>query len=343
MIVLSVDKIDDAKQELVKRYKYIYENSFLMLSPFVEKNKLSKNNDVSIKVPTEFKKLLEEFLLTDKKMENTPLYRFIEIKKKDKAYLEEQKKVLMLLDKSNEGKTYLKTNLDIWKILDIAGAYLEDQSGDLRNKERKLKVLDEYYKIARYKNNGDVLTSGRNLNIHDCNSILIPKKKEPSRDKTDIGIRENPFTVSIDLAPRHKENNSIFTEKEKQLIYLQYNDELPHDLELTCGYTEQNLSSENERLKRPSSTFPCGENFTVKEEEIFVNPCAKYNRYYEVCPNCGFIVNVPSEMLSEKIRKRIEHRYIGDDKLFRKMMLYSELLGLDYNSYKDQKKMIKKK
>lgn len=322
--------LEDAKQEIIKRYNYLYENSFLMLSTFV---KSDIDNRLTINVTDEFNSLLEEFLLIDKKMENTTLYKLTEDKKNDKEYLEKIKKVAMLLDEHNKG---------IWKILDVAGNYIENQSSDLNNKERKLKVLDEYYRIARYKNDGRILTSGRNLNLHDCNSLLIPRKKVPIRDKKDVGIKENPFILAVSNAPRYEDNNSIFTEKEKQKVYLEYNDELPCDLEIPCSYLEENLS-DSETIERPSNTFPCGENFTVKEEEIFVNPSSRHNRYYEVCPNCGFIVNVPSEMLSEKIRKRIEHRYIGDDKLFRKMMLYSELLGLDYNSYKDQKKMIKKK
>ncbi len=330
--------LEDAKQEIIKRYKYLYENSFLMLSTFVKND---KDNRLTINVTDEFNSLLEEFLLTDKKMENTTLYKWTEDKKKDKEYLEKIKKIAILLDEHNKGKSYFKTSLDIWKILDVAGNYIENQSGDLNNKERKLKVLDEYYRIARYKNDGRILTSGRNLNLHDCNSLLIPRKKVPIRDKKDVGIKENPFILAISNAPRYEDNNSIFTEKEKQKVYLEYNDELPCDLEIPCSYLEENLS-DSETIERPSNTFPCGENFTIKEEEIFVNPSSRHNRYYEVCPNCGFIVNIPSEIIPEKVKEKIEKRCLEDDNLLRKMILYSELLSLDYNSSTNQKRLIKK-
>ena len=52
--------------------------------------------------------------------------------------------------------------------------YIEEQSGDLKNKERKLYILDQYYRILRYKNDGRIYTSGRKLNIHDCNSLILP-------------------------------------------------------------------------------------------------------------------------------------------------------------------------
>ena len=61
------------------------------------------------------------------------------------------------------------------------------------------------------------------------------------------------------------------------------------------------------------------ENFVIKEEEIFVNPNDKLYRYYQLCPHCGYIVNIPKEILSEDIKQRIEDRCSKDDKLFRKM------------------------
>ena len=81
---------------------------------------------------------------------------------------------------------------------------------------------------------------------------------------------------------------------------------------------------------------------TIKEEEIFVNPNNKLYRYYQLCPHCGFIVNIPKEILSDGIKQRIEERCSKDDKLFRKMFLYSELFSLDKTSTEGQKKLLKK-
>ena len=80
----------------------------------------------------------------------------------------------------------------------------------------------------------------------------------------------------------------------------------------------------------------------VDENEIFINPDDRLYRYYQVCPHCGYIVNIPKEILSDGIKKRIEDRCSKDDKLFRKMYLYSELFSLDNKSVYGQKKLLKK-
>ena len=96
------------------------------------------------------------------------------------------------------------------------------------------------------------------------------------------------------------------------------------------------------RLYRPENTESCGENFIIKEDEIFVNPNDELYRYYQLCPHCGFIVNIPKEILSDGIRQRIEERCLKDDKLCRKMYLYSELFSLDKTSAEGQKRLLKK-
>ena len=43
----------------------------------------------------------------------------------------------------------------------------------------------------------------------------------------------------------------------------------------------------------------------IKENEIFVNPNDKLYRYYQLCPHCGFIVNIPKEILPLAILRPI--------------------------------------
>ena len=163
--------------------------------------------------------LFEEFLLSDKPMEESSLYQMVESKRNDKDYLDKVKKGLELLEKDNEDTKYemLKSKLSIWEVLGKVSDYIEEQSGDLKNKERKLYVLDQYYRIHRYQNNGKIYTSGRKLNLHDVSSMVIDlHKREPFRDKKDIGIKNNPFISVIFSAPYYEDNWSIFTENEKQ-------------------------------------------------------------------------------------------------------------------------------
>lgn len=356
--------LDQAKQELVKRYRYLYENAYFILAPFMyeetneefEKRLKEQQEKYGTNFATEpliylnigrldsTNLLFEEFLLSEKPMEESTLYKFIERKRNDKEYLDQVKYGLTLLEKENAGKTSFLYTIDIWKILSKTWDYIKEQSGDLDNKKNKLRVLDEYCRIGRYQNNGKVYTSGRDLNLHDCNSLIIEKNpRQPFRDKKDIGIRKNSFIKTIASAPRYEDNWSIFTESEKQQIYLDYHDELPCDLEITCAIEEEYIKTMIEtRLYRPENTEPCGENFVISEEEIFVNPNDRLYRYYQLCPHCGFIVNIPKEILSDGIKQRIEDRCSKDDKLFRKMFLYSELFSLDKKSNKDQKKLLKK-
>lgn len=358
--------LDQAKQELIKRYRYLYENACFILAPYMYeqseeefkrltdenikkyKNKLFEKPLIYLKISREdtLNSLFEELLLSDKSVEDSRLYQVIESKKNDTDYLDKVKKGLELLEKENADKEckIFETKLSIWEVLERVADYIEEQSGDLKNKERKLYVIDQYYRILRYKNNGRIYTSGRRLNMHDVNSMIIDlHERKPSRDKNDIGVRNNIFITAITSAPYHEDNLSIFTENEKQEIYLGYHDELPCDLEITCDMEEEYIPTMIEtRLHRPENTKPCGKSFVIREEEIFINQADRLYRYYQLCPHCGYIVNVPKEILSKGIKQRIEDRCSKDDKLFRKMFLYSELFSLDKNATKEQKKLLKK-
>ncbi len=358
--------LEQAKKELVRRYKYLYENAYFILAPYMYEqtqqefrsdiikysrkygNKILKKPLIYLNINRldTINSLFEEFLLSDKPMEESSLYKTIESKRNDKDYLDKVKKGLALLEKNNKDVKYesLKTKLSIGNILGKAADYIEEQSGDLKNKKRKLYVLDQYYRILRYQNNGKIYTSGRNLNLHDVDSLIIPlHEKEPTRDKNDIGVTRNPFITIIANSPCYEDNCSIFTENEKQQIYLNYHDELPCDLEITCDLEKEYIETMIEsRLQRPENTAPCKEQFVIKEEEIFINPNDVLYRYYQLCPHCGFMVNIPKEILSKGIKKRIEDRCSKDDKLFRKMCLYSELFSLDKSSTNEQRKLLRR-
>ena len=358
--------IEQAKQELIRRYKYLYENAAFILAPYMYEQSeeeykkhvdeyLKKHSDIVLKRPVIYLKinmldsinsLFEEFLLSDKPLEESTLYQMVESKRNDKDYLEQVKKGLELLEKDNKDITYkiFESKLSIWEILGKVSNYIEEQSGDLKNKERKLYVLDQYYRIHRYKNNGKIYTSGRKLDLHDVNSMVLDfRTREPLRGKKDIGIKNNSFISVIFSTPYYEDNLSIFTETEKQQIYLQYHDELPCDLLITCELEEEYIQTCKEtRLYRPENTKPCRNDFIINEEEIFVNPNDKLYRYYQLCPHCGYMVNIPKEILSNGIKQRIEQRCSQDDKLFRKMYLYSELFYLDKTSTKGQKRVLQK-
>ena len=316
--------IIEMKQELAKRYLYLYENAAFILAPYVNESTITLTTISNTTLHQ-----IEEFLLGDKNMEKMTLYRYIENKKQDKSYLEQVKKILELIDEKNKpyanSHNIFKYKLDIMKILIAVRRHIEDQSQDLKNKKRKLQVLEQYFKITQYHNIDPEILYKRTENL-EIKSNRNNHNNNPHRKKNDTGTLYNNFiatfsgTYAISL-----------TEEEIQQIYLTVHDELPWNLETTC------LSDETEYIKKPKITTPCHKKFYIKEEEIFIHE----KNYYQLCPHCGYIVNIPSRLLSEGIKTRIKNHCIEDPYLSRKMILYSELKKLDKISSSKTKKLIK--
>ncbi len=360
---------EQIKEELINRYKYIYENATCILAPLMyqqtedERDRLNEqyrkesenhpfiSNDLLIYLkglPQELLLDLESFLLSDIPFNQSKLYVELEEKKKNPEFLTQVKRGLELLEYDNSRYSCFQTKLDSWKLYNIVRSFINEQSGDLKNKEKKLSALDEYFRINRYKNDGKLWTSGFSFNFKDMknclnySAVMSKYERAPRRDKKDIGLRKSDFVSYIANQDNHYEYNfSILTEEEKQQIYLTYHDELPCDLEISCDLEEYNSSVSESRLTRPDHTEPCGESFCINEDKIFVNPNSIVYRYFQVCPHCGYMVNIPNEILSEGVKKRIEERCSKDPYLFRKMQLYSELFSLEKSSIDGQIKLIR--
>lgn len=352
---------EEVKQELIKRYKFIYENALFILAPYMEEMENTEYKELDVKsfiylktLPNELLLLIESFLLSDIKMEESNLYSFVETNKNDTKYLKQYKKGLELLERKNEQCKYeiLKLNLNCRYLLELVYTFIERQSGDTKNRDNKLLVIDEYARINRYKNDGNVWVSGiyqifkdiNNCNNYNYSGIMLKESGKFTRDKNDVGLRSTSFIKYVSNMKNHYEYNySMLTEEEKQKIYLEYHDELPCDLQIKCDLEVFDTSIQCEkRLIRPNNTKPCSEFFNIKEENIFVNWDSQLHRYYQICPHCGFIVNIPDNILSEGIKKRVEKRCKKDPMLFRKMYLYSELYSLDKDAKQGQKRILKK-
>lgn len=356
-------KTSTMRDELKDRYKCLYENAQFLLAPFMYEQTEKEFNDLNekskkLKLPVIYHpliylktpnirllRMLEEALLGAKLLENTDLYKYINYNKNNKEYIQYYKKGLELLEKKNNDKLeILKDKLDIWNILTLIRKYISNQSISASIKENKLKAMDEYFRIARYKNDGKVWTSGYHLNFHDAKnfeklSFTPSQNLNPviSIDKKDIGISNNKFIENL------AKKKIYLTEEEKQEIYLTYHDELPWNFSVNCDMENMIVETMiDTRLKRPDLTKPCNKSFTINEEEIFVNPDSSVYRYFCMCPHCGFIVNIPKKVLSNRIQDKIEKRCLNDSYLFRKMMLTSELKKLEELSKGNSKKVVLK-
>ena len=346
-----------AKKELVKRYKYLYENAQFFLAlhlvqetevEFKEYKKRYKTSRTERRIYVELDdnklRAIEEFLMSDRSMERTSLYIVLEDLKRSKPHQRRVQEALDLIERKRKTDSPLMEELNLFNILCKYGRFLDEQSSDLDNKKNKLRVLDEYFRIDRYKNDGKIYTSGKNLTLHDCPSgISIPLyEPEPSRKKDDIGVTKNDFIDTIINTPYYEYNKSIFTEEEKQEIFSQLNDELPYYLYTTCELEEEYIPTMIEsRLQRPDNTQPCHETFRVDEKEIFINPNDKLYRYYQMCPHCGYIVNIPKESLPKGVKRKIEDRCSKSPNLFRINYLKSELKALKTQTQEGPTKRLK--
>lgn len=336
------------KEELINRYMYLYENASYILAPFMEEKENNRKNkkgnpisNSSIRLNHLDKKMclsLEEFMFSDKKYSDTFLYKYIESNKKNEEYLEEVYEGLKLLEKENKRRNLdvFRIKLDMSEILNQIRSFINGQSSNGRNKNLKLKALDEYFKINRYANDGHIYTSGYATTSHDfihcpiCH-IGITQDMIDFRSFKNIGLKNTNFINYLAYdGNKNSENGSILSEDEKQEIYLHFHDEIPWNLDIYCN--------EDGNLTRPINTYPCEEKFFIREEEIFTNG----DEFYQLCPHCGYIVRIPAVFLSDGVKNRIKDRCSKDNNLFRKMYLYSELFSLDRHSTKGQKRVLKK-
>lgn len=347
-------KSNDVKKELVKRYKYLYENSIYILASYVFDSYNNEHNQVDSSnknISMEELLLIEEFMLGDTACEESEFYRHLEKLKEDEVFLN---KVYYGIQTINLKKQKYKDTrpaiskvsdfeLGLNELLKIIYVYLNKQPGEHFGKNRKLLALDEYMRILRYKNDGNIWTSGLILNVHDMsfydgysNSVNLFDLK---LDKiTETGVKNSNFIKYIsNPVYHHSYNSSVLTEKEKQDIYLSYHNELPCDLRIKCSYDNSDLY-----LQKPNNTNPCFCNFDVVEDLIFFKEFNNKKYYYQLCPECGYINSIPANLLSHEVRARIEKKTEDDPNLFRKMCLYSELFYLE-KDIKDINKRLTRK
>lgn len=240
------------KEELIKRYEYLYENISYILGPYVHQQSMIEFLEDKIKYKSSRKRplatlqlldydilfLIEEFLFCDSIMEQIPFYLELEIKKKDSKFLKSVKQGLHLMKSHNKSYQhhFFDIQLDMWTLLKQVREYIIDQANNYENKKLKLDALDEYFKICRYSNDGRVWTSGYELTGHDVKQIDDFMMIVPKHDKlylsggSGFGIMNTGFIYYLsDESNKRKDNRSILSEKEKQDIYLKFHDEIPWD------------------------------------------------------------------------------------------------------------------
>jgi len=331
-------------EEMKKRYLFLAENALFLLAPLVREEQNGNSylaNDLYLTV------LIEKMMFSDDCLEDTELFKKVMEYKEDSIYLDFVHDGLEIIKKGSLTTDITNVNDAVFNILKRVRGYIEGQEKGF-NKTRKLTILDEYFRIVRYSNDGRVWTSGYELSGDDIKRNLNGSASDPFTDNrvevtpvSNRGVGFSKFISGFNVKKYKGAKGYVcfsLSEKDKQEIYLKLHDELPWDLEVECKIEEPELDSMiDARLVRPESTSPCGLSFKIREGDIFVSR----RGYYHLCGECGFIVKLPPSLMSEGIKARIDERCSKDKNLFRKMELISELQALDDKSLPHHKVLFK--
>ena len=329
-------KIIEAKEEVIKRYDYLSKNAGLILAPYI----CIENGSIKLKDEGIFlNKLIEEFLLSDKCVEESKLYQIIESNKNSKKYLEQVKLGITKIKEYNDTKAKItrRINLNINTILDIVYDYIRNKDKNSSNKKMELNGINKYYMLNSYYNKGRILLGNKWIYIGDLDTR--EQIVEETNENNLTG--ENDFLHTLNKYSQFNFNLSNLTEEEREQILLLFQNRIPNNLKMECRLEEQDLRAPfDTRLERPEYTEPCGLCFDVDEERIFTDSCSN-GKYYQICPYCGFMVYIPQELLSDKVKQRIINRCKQEDKAFLKKYLYSELYSLENKEPNNQRRLIK--
>lgn len=321
--------------ELLRRYSFIYDNAGIILGQIINEAKYRKlsigerlannvninindNNKASDEVDDIFV-LLEEFLLGDINSEETKFYSIINRISSDndlfcytkKQFVNEDVKdfnVRVILEFvsfmiEQQAGTYICEDFINNKVYDENGFVKCVSISDIKE---KLKMLKPYFDIVFYQNKENGRWNGKRR-------VLIDRRDEFKVLYTLVDYNDfnkyfcNPKKDDFD-------NIVVIPEKAIQSIYCKNHEELPWNMKVKCV--------SDDSIERPSNTSCCGNEFLVKEENLFVVGDSSYH----LCSCCGYIVKVN---VSDKILERARRKCSEDSTYLRKKILYSELMSLD--------------
>lgn len=359
--------------EFKKRYLFLQKNYLFLLAPLIreesddlyEKRKIDckrintlfiPGKQIYIGIDKYLFSLIENFMFYYKKgnegwIENHPLYRKVSSLKKNKEYLEEVERGLELLEKEKREKNLSSINLSLFDLFLVIHGFVKAEQNFSNMK--KLKILDEYFRVSRHSNNGKSWESGFQLCIEDVNRNLLGDLTDPcgrnchpvidmmgpgcfnsmfiegfskyEKKTKDVPIFVNGIIRGYKTVPDYQFVHSCLSYEDCLNLYLEGHDELAYNLLCICR--------EDDSLERPKGTKPCLSNFKISEENIF---CLG-DSFYHLCSNCGYVVNVSDKITNPRIGKRIIDRCGKDNFSLKKHLLLSELVSLDG----DYKRLIK--
>lgn len=205
------------KTEFIDRYKFLYNNIDLILMPLIYEKTLGK---FDLRISKRFLESLEFFLLSDIPYEQTDFYKRITELSDDISIVENCRNKRTYLN-SYIGKKYID-RYDVKTILQIVRNFALAQE-DSVIKDKKLLTLDEYFRFNRYNNSSVILKGGAVLGYEDLGVYCerLGDHDKPCKFKRSHLLCSNFIDYIADPNNHREDNNSIFSEDEKQVVYLE--------------------------------------------------------------------------------------------------------------------------
>lgn len=211
------------KNEMIKRYLYLYQNSGFILGLYAEK--LTNGIVYFDKLSPELLEKIENLTLSPEIMEKTSGYNFIEAMKKDLILTKVSHHGLKIIEENNHNVHLPAINIDTFKIFKELYEYIHFQQCDEINREKKLQVIDEYLRIARFNFDEKNWESGYFINVKELGKYIGSVQKrntldKQSRKKDDAGVKNNFFINAFSNTSifKNRDNAIRFSENEKRRI-----------------------------------------------------------------------------------------------------------------------------
>lgn len=302
----------DIELEFIKRYRYLFLNSKIILAGLSDKGRIKYQDEY-------LEEEMLRYLVGDSKLQDSQFYLRMEELKHKKVFLDMAGSGYDKVRKMDEG-----VDSNTWIILRIVRNYIVNNYDKDINRRQWLDTMDEYFRMNRTDRNGRVYVSGYYLEFEDIDTIFryINNKcrirDEYYIDKKNTLVGDNIFSSYFSVVDNNGNDKmkGLISYEEVRHVYLSLHDMIGYDIKVYCGDNEEEIDNISDKIRIVNRGGACYKEFNLMEEEIFTD---FMGNYYQLCPLCGYITRISEEILSEKIQDRIIDKSRREDILSKKI------------------------
>ncbi len=327
------------KNEMIMRYIYLKENVSFIYAYFMKETdpqddlKYAKLRETGGSIEhfynLDIKPLdsytlymLESLIVEDGNIEETMGYNYIEDLKWDPHSKEIIDKGLSLQKEYKEKRPTRKINFELIDLLFNLYENIARQTTDLENRNKKLKILDEYIKIARYTNDGHTWKSGYHIETADIIGYEVKSEHQnlyvdltPNRAGYDVGIKNNTLIEQT--------SRISFSERDKMILYHYFHEEIPYNTFVKCGTSWQ------EEIDRPANYKPCCNSVRLDPKKIIaVEDSEKSYVFFMPCCFCESLIEIDESLIPLPLQEELIWERINEPLLFELAFAKADLQSL---------------